>query len=350
VKNTDRTWHERLPKVELHIHLEGAIPPATLFALIRKYGGHGDLPDVDALRERFVYRDFTHFLETWTWKNGFLREYEDFSIAAESVARSLSAQNVLYAEAFFSPSDFSHHGLTTGGIAESIRSGLRRVPGVEVGLIADLVRDRGPVEARRTLDEVREARGFGIVGIGIGGSEERYPPGPFAGVFEEARKQGFRTSAHAGEAAGAASVRSALQELRADRIGHAVRAAEDDALLDLLAEKRTPLELCPLSNVRCGIVRSIREHPARLFFDRGLVVTVNTDDPAMFGTSLADEYGALERELGFSRDDIRRVVRNAAAAAWLPAERKKALESRLISDPAWGEDASPGERVSPLSS
>jgi adenosine deaminase len=337
VRMTDSDWFSRVPKIELHLHLEGAIPYAALWELVRKYGGDPTVPTLDALVERFQFRDFTHFIEAWVWKNRFLREYDDFTFIAEAVARDLQAQNIRYAETFYSPPDFARHGLEPQSLTQAICAGLAHVPDVEIALVADLVRDDGPDNAGLVLQQVNEVRDLGVVGIGIGGSEARYPPEPFAEVYATARRLGFRTSAHAGEAAGAASIWGAIRALGADRIGHGTRAAEDPDLLDHLAARQIPLEMCPISNLRTGIVRSLAEHPIRRYFDHGILVTVNTDDPKMFGNSLADEYRALEMELGFSRDQIRRVILNAIEASWLPEDRKAPLKHDLMTDPSWND-------------
>lgn len=328
-------WFERVPKVELHLHLEGAIPLDALWLLVCKYGGDPAVPDRAALARRFRYRDFPHFIETWNWKNGFLRRYEDFTTIAEAVARDLAAQNVRYAEVFFSPTDFARHGLRVGPLAGAIRAGLERVPQIEVALVADLVRDTGPAQAAITLRQVSEARDQGIVGVGIGGSEQVFPPEPFAPVYEEARRMGFRTCAHAGEAAGPESVWGAIRALKVDRIGHGTRAIEDPALLDHLAERKIPIEMCPLSNVRTGVVPAIEAHPIRRFFERGIPVTVNTDDPKMFGNALAEEYRLLERRLGFTRDEIRTLILEGVRSSWLPEERKGQFVEAFHRDPAW---------------
>jgi adenosine deaminase len=334
-QQSDKTWFERIPKAELHLHLEGAIPHEALWELIQKYGGDPSVPDLESLERRFVYQDFRHFLQTWEWKNGFLREYEDFAFIAEKVSLDLASQNILYAETFFSPTDFFRHGLKTQKIAEAIRTGLSRVPETDVALVADLVRDFGPVRAAETLEELKEIKELGVVGIGIGGSEHEHPPEPFAEVFEKARRYGFHTSAHAGEAAGANSVWGAIRSLKADRIGHGTRAFEDLRLLDHLAERGTPLEMCPLSNLRTGVVGSAGEHPIRRYFEKGIVVTVNTDDPKMFGNSLADEYMLLEEELGFSRDEIRSLILQAVRASWMPEGKKRNLMEKIQGSPAW---------------
>jgi adenosine deaminase len=329
------TWYESLPKVELHLHLEGAIPLEALWTLIQKYGGDASIPSQAALQSRFVYRDFPHFIDTWVWKNGFLREYEDFTWIAEAVARDLQRQNIRYAEAFFSPGDFARYGLHTQGLAEAIRAGLMRVPEVEVALVADLIRDFGPERAMRTLAEVNEIRRYGVIGVGIGGSEQSHPPEPFAEVYEQARRFGFHTSAHAGEAAGAESVWGALRVLKVDRIGHGTRAAEDERLMDVLASEGVPIEMCPLSNLRTGVISDLEAHPIRRFFARGVRVTVNTDDPKMFGNSLAEEFYLLEHCLGFTSQEICSLVLQAIECSWLPAERKGALRDEFRRDPGF---------------
>lgn len=334
-RNSKDAWFEQVPKVELHLHLEGAIPDAVMWELMRKYGGDPLVPDVAALRNKFVYRDFTHFIETWIWHLQFLREYDDFSYFAAAVASDLARQNIRYVEAFFSPSDFARHNLEPQRLTEAIRAGLDRVPAVQVALIADLVRDRGPENAAITLAQLREVQHLGLIGIGIGGSEDLFPPEVFAPVYAEARRLGFRTTAHAGEAAGAASIWGAIRELHAERIGHATRAEEDARLVDYIVEHRIPLELCPLSNVRTGVVRSIGEHPARRYFERGLLVSINTDDPRMFGNSLAEEYRLLQEQLGFSRDDIRALILNGIESAWLDQKSKRQLIDTFTRDPAW---------------
>jgi len=328
-------WFDRIPKVELHLHLEGAIPLEAMWALVQKYGGDPAVPDPAALERRFAYRDFAHFIETWEWKNTFVREYEDFTFFAEAVARDLAQQNIRYVEAFFSPPDFVRQGLKTQDLATAIRRGLDRVPQIEVALVADVVRDFGPERAMRTLSEVAEVRDLGLIGIGMGGSELDFPPEPFAGVYEQARRLGLHTTAHAGEAAGAESIWGAIRALRPERLGHGTRAEEDERLLDYLAATQIPLEMCPLSNVRTGVVRSIEEHPVRRYLQRGLAVTVNTDDPKMFGNSLAEEYRLLESRLGLTREEVRGLIEQAVAASWLPPERKVTLLEQLRADPGW---------------
>ncbi len=337
IRESEMNWLARIPKVELHLHLEGAIPYDALWELVQKYGRDPSVPDLEALKRRFEYRDFAHFIEAWIWKNQFLREYQDFTFIAEAVARDLARQNIRYVEAFFSPPDFARHGLETQKLAEAIRIGLSRVPEIKVVLVADLVRDFGPQRAVVTLAEVSEVQDQGVIGIGIGGSEQEFPPEPFGEVYQEARRLGFHTSAHAGEAAGAESIWGAIRSLRVDRIGHGTRAEEDESLLDYLAERQIPLEMCPLSNLRTGIVASLVNHPIRRYLTRGIIVTVSTDDPKMFGNSLTEEFLSLEEELDFSRDEIRTLILQSIRASWLPENKKQQWVESFCQDPAWQE-------------
>lgn len=328
-------WFEKVPKVELHLHMEGAIPHEALWQLVQKYGGDPSVRSLEDLRARFEYRDFPHFLAMWAWKNGFLREYEDFDFIAEAVAQDLSRQNVQYVEAFYSPPDFSRHGLETQKLTEAVRAGLDRVPGIEVLLVADFVRNYGPEQAMLTLHELEEVGDLGVIGVGLGGAEHEYPPELFQGAFHAAREMGFHTTAHAGEAAGAQSILRAITDLQVERIGHGVRADEDRELLDLLATTQIPLEMCPVSNLRTGVVAVLDQHPIRTFFESGILVTVNTDDPTMFDTTLAQEYRLLEAELGFTRKQTQQLILNGIDASWMPATRKKLMKRRFQDDPIW---------------
>jgi adenosine deaminase len=305
--------------------------------LVQKYGGDVEIPDIAALSNKFVFKNFPHFIETWIWKNQFIREYEDFTFIAEAVAHDLARQNIRYVEAFFSPGDFAVHNLIPQQIAIAIRKGLSRVPEVRVELIADLIRDTGLdlEKATNTLHAVNEVRDQGVIGIGLGGSEQAHPAEQFKKVFAEARQMWFHTTAHAGEAAGAESVWAALESLRVERIGHGIRAIEDATLVQTLVALHTPLEVCPLSNVRTGVVNSIAEHPIRKLFNRGVVVTINTDDPMMFGNSLALEYATLVSELGFMQSEIKQIILQTIQSTWLEDKEKTALKTSFLNDPNW---------------
>jgi adenosine deaminase len=333
-------WLETLPKVELHLHIEGAIPHRALWDLIEKYGGDPRVPTFEALPAQFVYRDFPDFIDRWLWKHGYIREPEDFELIGAAVAAELARQRIVYAEAFFTPSDVARTGMSPQAVALALRRGLRTVDGTEVALIADVCRDVGPDVAAGTVEAIGEvAAEAGVIGVGMGGSEQRFPPEPFEAVYERARTLGLRTTAHAGEVAGPESVWGALRTLRVERIDHGTRAVEDPTLLAALAERRIPVTSCPGSNVATGAVPSLEAHPIRRFVDAGLLVSVATDDPAMFGLTMAGELESLVETFGFTRAEIRALILNAVESTWLPEAPKAALRARVASDPGWGEGA-----------
>ena len=320
-----------MPKVENHLHLKGAIPHDALWQLIQKYGGDESVRSLHQLEEKFRYRDFNHFIEMWTWKNRFIREHEDFVLISEAVFSELAVQNVKYAEVFISPSLFKRR-LPVQQIVEAIYGSLCKVAGIKINLVADLVRDYGPQQEMRTLFELHEVKNMGLVGIGMGGTEDAFPPRLFAGVYEQARKFGFRTTAHAGEACGAGSIWSALKDLKVDRIGHGTRAAEDPALMGYLSGHGIAVELCPLSNARTRVIQSIEEHPVRIFIDNGIPVSINTDDPKMFGNSLAAEYQTLKDVFGFTNQEIHDIILRSIDTMWLDQGEKAALTEAIKMD------------------
>ena len=319
------------PKIENHLHLEGAIPLDSLWELLKKYNGTKEIPDLKRLKEKFEYRDFNHFLEVWTWKNNFLREYDDFTFITDSVLTDLAGQNIKYAEIFFSPSAFREK-LNIQRITEAISTGIRRHKEIKINLIADLVRNFGPENELRTLQEINEVKDFGIIGIGIGGPEKEYPPELFTTIYDQARKLGFRTTAHAGEGAGPESIWSAVRDLKTERIGHGTRASEDEDLVRYLAQTKIPVELCILSNFRTKVIGSLEEHPVRKFIDIGIPVSINTDDPKMFGNSLAMEYQALHDVFGFTENQIFGIILNSVETTWLDQDEKDRLVSQIKSE------------------
>jgi adenosine deaminase len=314
---------EAAPKVELHLHLEGAIPLDTLWDLIQKYGGDRAVPTREALVQRLAYTSFAHFIDTWVWMNGFVRSYEDFEHLATGVAAGLAQQRIIYAEASFSPSDFAAHGLTPQGIAAAIRRGLDRVAGTRVVLNCDLVRDTGPERAAATLAAVIEVMDDAdIRGITIGGSEQRYPAELFADTYRSADAAGLRLTAHAGEAAGPESVRSALDVLGVERIGHGVRIVEDPDLLDRVVADRIPLEVCPTSNLRTGVVTEWATHPVKTLLDCGANVTISSDDPTFFHTTVAADLAEVVTRFDA---DARELTERAIAASWMTDLEKTAV-------------------------
>jgi adenosine deaminase len=322
-----------LPKTELHLHLEGAIAHEILLDLVHKYGDEKTVPDLETLKSKLKYREFPQFVEAWIWKNKYLREYEDFRLIARSLSHELVAKGIRYAEVSFSPGDFQRQGLHLQPLAKAIRAGLNDAlrdgnngSQIEINLIVDLVRDCGPTLGARWLDETAEiARETGIVAIGLGGPELEFPPEPYAPVFRRADALGFHRVAHAGEAAGASSIWGALKSLDVERIGHGTRSFEDPALVEYLYRKRIPLEVCLTSNVRTGVVDTLRSHPFPSYFQSGIPITLSSDDPAMFDTDIIAEYEKARAEFGLSDTDLVHIARTGFEAAFLSEGDRLAL-------------------------
>ena len=222
-----------------------------------------------------------------------------------------------------------------GDITTAIRRGLDRVRDINVKLIADVVRDSSVSQAMHTLETVAELRDYGVIGIGLGGSEQSHPPEKMTTVFARARQLGLHTTVHAGEAAGAPSIWGAIHTLHAERIGHAARATEDPSLCAYLRQTQLPLEMCPLSNMRTGVVATFADHPVVEFIRQGMLVTINTDDPKMFNNTLADEYTLLMTEGGLHEADICALIDNAIRASWLSDAEKTALRAQMHAHPDW---------------
>jgi adenosine deaminase len=220
----------RAPKVELHLHLDGAMSHAWLLERTRRRPA-GAVTTLEDLRARLAFRTFDEFIERWVWKCGFLDRYDDFESLAESVLRGLAELGVVHVEPSISPGDYEKaHGLEPMGIVEAVLRGMERATrahGITSGLVVDLIRNHGPAMAARRLDQITPYRGQGVVAVGLGGSEVEFPPGPFADVYAEAARRGFHRTAHAGEVAGPASVREALDRLGVERVDHGIRAVED---------------------------------------------------------------------------------------------------------------------------
>ncbi len=321
-----------IPKVELHLHLEGAIPLETLFDLIQREGRESSIKNLDDLHRKLTYTDFAHFIEVWTWKNTFIKEERDFEEIAYQVLGNLSKQNVKYVEAFYAPGDYWRQGLSVQEITEYLIKGKERAHrdfGIRSELIIDLIRDHGPERSMQYLEEVTAYLDKGVIGVGLGGSEQSFPAEPYAPVYEEARQRGFRLTAHAGEAAGANSIWTVVEKLGVERIGHGVRANEDPQLLSLLEERQIPLEMCVMSNVKTGVCESVEDHPIKQYFQQGLMVTVNSDDPTMFNTSISQEYLVLTQKLDFTPNDLKLLSMNGIVASFMSDEDKELIKSQF---------------------
>lgn len=315
------SFYHKLPKAELHVHLEGSVCAQDLLTLATQYS---QAPITLAeIKHKLKFECFSTFLATWTWKNDFLRSYADFTFIAKRFAERQKAQNIVYTEAFYSPSDFARHGLTVGGITQAIHKGLQQVTGVTVKLICDLVRNNGPQGAQKILTQVQEVKAYDVIGIGIGGSEAPYPAELFENVFTQAAEMGFERTAHAGEACGADSIKATVA-LGVSRIGHGIRAWDDISLVTELTESGITLEICPSSNILTQAPGyDWSTYPLKQLVNAGVICTINTDDPDMFDTHLAKEFMLCETKLGMSRELLINLARNAFKSAWMPKDMKE---------------------------
>lgn len=268
----------------------------------------------EAAGRLFEFRDFPGFLASYLLSGYFVRTPEDFQGLVQAVADELAAQGLRYVEVIVSIPEYRMHGIALEPIVEALSEASRRRD-IRLRWIVDLVRNLGHEAGLRLLEELLARPPQGWVGITIGGSESDFPPAPFAECFELARANGLKLSAHAGEAAGPESVWDAVRVLRVDRIGHGVRAVEDPRLLDYLAERRIPLEVCPTSNIKTGVFRSLAEHSLPRLVEAGIPVTLNTDDPTFFQTTLAGEFEAA-RSMGLSDEALEQASANARRFAF----------------------------------
>jgi adenosine deaminase len=318
-----------MPKVELHVHLEGSIQPSTLLTLAERNGVQLPAEDLQGLREFYRYTDLDHFMLVYNTVCSCLRTPEDLSLIVYQFGAEMARQNIRYAEV--TPTPWSLHrdtGLAFEEILDALNDGRIRAArdfGVRMCWIFGITRD--DLDSRLTVARwAVQSRSLGTVALGLGGSESRYPPELFEDAFSYATHGGLHSVPHAGETLGPESVWTALDRLHADRIGHGVRSVEDPALIAHLVERQIPLEICPTSNVRIGLYDSYGEHPLRRLWDAGALVTVHSDDPPMMDTTLTREYGVLVEEFGFDRVSLERVSLNAVQASFLPQTDKAELD------------------------
>lgn len=326
------------PKAELHVHLEGAIQPSTLLMLAKRH--RVDLPadTEEGLRNWYRFRDFHHFIEVYVGITRCLRTVEDFELIVYEFGADMARQNVRYAEVTFSPS--TH--LWLNGVDQDVwftglTEGRRRAKesfGCEINWIFDLVRNDYPELGRfdYTTGVAIEGMDDGVVALGLGGMEEGYPPAPFAPWFDRARAAGLHSAPHAGEHVGPESIRGAIEDLGAERIGHGVRAIEDPKLVDYLAEHVIPLEISPTSNICLGLYPDAASHPLKGLHEAGVTVTVNSDDPPLFNTTLTDELALLVDPCGFSRETVDEILLNGVRFSFLPDEQKRRMEADFLDE------------------
>ncbi len=320
-----RTWLRNLPKVELHLHLEGSITPATLVELSLRNDPIPLTPNLAA--QLYTYTDFPSFLMSFKAITERLHTPADYELITYNMVQDLAQQGVRHAEVYISFGILYRFGrLDVDSVFAAIESGRDRAEhdfGTSVLWIIDAVRHFGPDEAARVFRKAADLRRHhpSVIGIGIGGDEARGPAGDFREAYAEARDAGLHLTAHAGESTGPESIWAAIN-IGAERIGHALAAQHDQELMDILAERQIPLELNITSNLRTGCCPTLDQHPFRLYFEYGLMTTLNSDDPPMFGANLLDEYILAHTHFELSLEQMRELAANSVEASFLPPTRK----------------------------
>lgn len=335
IVNNVENFIKVMPKVELHVHVEGAVSPDVYYDLALRNGVELPVKSIEEWRQLFVFKDFSHFIEVYIMAVSTLKSVDDYAYLLEAFYRYQSEQHIVYSEAFLSAS-FLVDKFSDEEIIDAIEKGMRAGEekyGVKVNLIPDIARNI-PDSKEAVLKLVIEGAKRGVfIGLGLGGMENGFPPEMFADTYCKARENGLRVVAHAGEAAGAESIRGSINSLKAERIGHGIRCLEDfDLMLDM-KKSQIPIEVCPTSNYCLKVVDSNELHPIRKMIDADLFCTLNSDDPVMFSTSLTNEYILMYKQ-GFSIDELWELNVNGIKASFLSEEEKseclKAFEFEKI--------------------
>jgi adenosine deaminase len=336
--NPDAVPRERLPgllaampKAELHIHIEGSLEPELIFGLAKRNGVTLPWPSVDALRAAYAFTDLQSFLDIYYAGAGVLLKERDFEDLAMAYLRRAAADHVVRAEIFFDPQTHTARGVSFRAVMDGLTRACLRARtelGVDAELILCFLRHLSEEAAFATLEEALPFRGR-FIGVGLDSSERGHPPEKFARIFARCRELGLRLVAHAGEEGPPEYIRAALDVLKAERIDHGVRCVEDPALVARLARTRVPLTVCPLSNVKLRVFPTLADHNLKRLLDAGLRVTVNSDDPAYFGGYVLENYRAAQAALDLTRDDLRRLARNAIEASFLDEPARRALIADL---------------------
>jgi adenine deaminase len=308
-----------LPKAELHLHIEGTLEPELMFELARRNRIALPFPDVEAVRRAYVFTDLQSFLDIYYQACAVLVQEGDFFDLTMAYMRRAHAQGVRHAEIFFDPQTHTARGVAMRTVVTGIERALRQAEdelGMTSHLILCFLRHLPEADAMTTLELALPFREH-IIGVGLDSSEVGNPPEKFRQVYDRARAEGFRAVAHAGEEGPPEYMWQALDLLKVERIEHGVRCVDDPRLVDRLAAERLPLTMCPLSNVKLRVVDALADHPVRRLLERGLCVTVNSDDPAYFGGYVAENFSAIRTALDVSDEEFVQYARNSFEASFL---------------------------------
>ncbi|WP_397892074.1 adenosine deaminase [Streptomyces aurantiacus] len=329
-----QTFIAGLPKAELHVHHVGSASPRIVSALAARHPDSKVPTDIEALADYFTFTDFAHFVQVYLSVVDLIRTPDDVQLLTFEVARELARQNVRYAELTITPFSSTRRGIEERAFMAAIEDA-RKSAEAELGVVLrwcfDIPGEAGLEAAEETvrLATTDGIRPEGLVSFGLGGPEIGVPRPQFKPYFDRAIAAGLRSVPHAGETTGPETVWDALTHLRAERIGHGTSSAQDPKLLAHLAEHRIPLEVCPTSNIATRAVRTLDEHPIKQFVDAGVTVTINSDDPPMFGTDLNNEYAVAARLLGLDERGIAGLAKNAVEASFLDAAGKERVKAEI---------------------
>jgi aminodeoxyfutalosine deaminase len=325
-----------LPKAELHVHHVGSARPETVAALAARHPDAGVPQDIEALREFFTFTDFAHFIDVYLATVALLRTPEDIRLLTYEVAEGLAAQQVRYAELTMTPFTSVRMGIPIEAYTEAIedaRTAAERDLGLALRWIYDIPGEAGLESADATLDYALHHRPDSLVGFGLGGPEIGVPRPQFKPHFDRARAAGLHSVPHSGESTGPETIWDAIRDLGAERIGHGIAAIHDPALVAYLAEHRIPLEVSPTSNLATRVVERIEEHPVRALRDAGVIVTINSDDPPMFGTTLNREYAIAADLLDLDEQGLRDLATTAIDVSFAPEEVKARVREEIRTYP-----------------
>ncbi len=327
--NTIEKFIKDMPKVELHVHLEGSVQPQTLLKLAKRHSVTLPADDLAGLRKWYTFRDFSHFLDIYMTVSGCLRTAQDIELIAREFLMGQAEQNIVYSEVTFTPhNQYSNNQL---GFREQLdavnraRTWAEKELGVRMGIIMDIPRHIRPEEGEMIADWAIEGYGNGVIAFGLGGPETGNPPEKFQKAFDKVKRAGIPCILHAGEVEGPSSIWKALQVADSQRIGHGVRAIEDPELVAYLREKQIPLEVCPTSNICLKVYPSLAEHSLPRLMEEELYVTINSDDPPMFNTTLTNEYIVGRKSFNWGQDTIEQLVLNAVNVTLLPKDEREIM-------------------------
>lgn len=326
------TFIAGLPKAELHVHHVGSASPRIVARLAGRHPGSGVPSDPGALAEYFTFRDFAHFIEVYLSVVDLVRDAEDVRLLTYEIARDMARQNIRYAELTVTPYSSTSRGIPDAAFCEAIEDA-RTAAEAELGVVLrwcfDIPGEAGLASAEETTRIATSLQPEGLVSFGLGGPETGVPRPQFKPYFDRARAAGLHSVPHAGETTGPETVWDAINHLGAERIGHGTSSVLDPRLVDHLGEHRVPLEVCPTSNIATRAVADLEEHPVRAMAEAGLLVTVNTDDPPMFGTDLNTEYAVAARLLGLDETGLAALAKNAVEASFLDPAGKRSLTTEI---------------------